>query len=113
MERKMSKYSFQIQACIMEAMSKHNKIMPGPRFNTIDGNILSIVKSFHDSNTTFFMSNKQLANITISDPSTVQRSIDRLVCAGLLKRETSYTTGKQQRILIYQKDQVQKLLELV
>lgn len=109
----MSKYSFQIQACIMEAMSKHNKIIPGQRFNTIDGNILSVVKSFHDSGTDFFMSNKQLANITISDPSTVQRSIDRLVCAGLLKKETSYATGKLQRILIYQEDEVQKLLELI
>lgn len=113
MERKMSKYSFQIQACIMEAMSKHNKIMPGPRFNTIDGNILSIVKSFYDSGSVFFMSNQQLANITISSQSAVKRSIDRLLQAGLIKKENHYVAGKPQRILIYQQDEVQKMLDLV
>ena len=86
--------------------------MPGPRFNTIDGNILNLVRSFDRTNAKFYMSNKQLSDIMIADPSTIQRSIDRLIAAGLLKKEILYMGSKPQRLLLYQKEAVQRLLEL-
>lgn len=108
----MSKYNYNISTDITCAMSKYNKIMPGTRFNTIDGNILSLVRSFARTNTKFYMSNKQLAEIMIADPSTIQRSVDRLIAAGLLAKEIIYIGPKPQRLLIYQKDAVKKLLDL-
>lgn len=108
----MSKYNYNISTEITCAMSKHNKIMPGPRFNAIDGNILNLVRSFARTNTKFYMSNKQLAEIMIADPSTIQRSIDRLIAAGFLKKEILYISSKPQRLLLYQTEAVQKLLDL-
>ena len=108
----MSKYNYNISTDITCAMSKYNKIMPGSRFNTIDGNILNLVRSFDRTNTKFYISNKQLAEIMIADPSTVQRSIDRLIAAGLLTKEITYIGQKPQRLLLYQKEAVQKLLNL-
>lgn len=108
----MSKYNYNICTDITAAMSKHNKIMPGARFNTLDGNILSLVRSFARTNTKFYMSNKQLAEIMIADPSTIQRSIDRLIATGLISKEIIYIGSKPQRLLLYQHDAVQKLLDL-
>jgi hypothetical protein len=108
----LSKYNYNISAEITCAMSKHNKIMPGSRFSTIDGNILSLVRSFARTDTKFYMSNKQLAEIMIADPSTIQRSIDKLITAGLLTKEIIYIGPKPQRLLTYQEDAVKKLLEL-
>ena len=108
----MSKYNYNISTDITCAMSKHNKIMPGTRFTTIDGNILSLVRSFARTDTEFYMSNKQLAEIMIADPSTIQRSIDRLIAAKLLNKEIIYINAKPQRLLTYQHDAVQALLAL-
>lgn len=108
----MSKYNYNISTDITCAMSKYNKIMSGVRFNIIDGNILNLVRSFARTNTKFYMSNRQLAEIMIADPSTIQRSIDRLVSLGLLKKEIIYVGPKPQRLLTYQKDAVQQLLNL-
>lgn len=108
----MKQYNYNIPTNITRAMSKHNKIMPGTRFNTIDGNILSLVRSFYCTETKFYMSNKELAEIMIADPSTIQRSIDRLLAAGLLTKEVTYINAKPQRLLIYQQAAVQRLLEL-
>lgn len=108
----MSKYNYNISTEITCAMSKYNKIMPGTRFSTLDGNILNLVRSFDRTNAKFYMSNKQLAEIMIADPSTIQRSIDRLIAAGLLQKEILYMGPKPQRLLTYQKEAVQKLLNL-
>ena len=108
----MSKYNYNISTEITCAMSKHNKIMPGSRFNTIDGNILSLVRSFARTDSKFYMSNKQIAEIMIADPSTIQRSIDKLIAAKLLTKEIIYVNAKPQRLLTYQHDAVQALLAL-
>lgn len=108
----LKEYNYNIPINITRAMSKHNKIMPGTRFNTIDGNILSLVRSFHCTETKFYMSNKELAEIMIADPSTIQRSIDRLLAAGLLTKEVTYINARPQRLLIYQPEAVLKLLNL-
>ena len=105
-------YNYKIHTDITRAMNKYNKIMTGPRFNTIDGNILNLIKSFSETNTKFFMSNKELGEIMIADPSTIQRSIDRLIAVGLVQKEIIYIGAKPQRLLTYQNDAVQKLLEL-
>ena len=105
-------YNYNIHTDIARAMSRHNKIMTGPRFNTLDGNILNLIRSFTESNAKFYMSNKELAEIMIADPSTIQRSIDRLIAVGLVTKEIIYIAAKPQRLLTYQKDEVQKLLAL-
>lgn len=109
----MADYTYLTHTNISYAMDKYNKIMPGTKFKIIDSCILNIVKSFSENNAQFFMSNEELGRITLSNASTVQRSVDRLVAAGLLKKENTYAAGKPQRILVYQKSNVQKLLDLV
>lgn len=105
-------YNYSVQTNITRALNKHNKIMLSPRFSTLDGNILCLIKSFSQNDTKFFMSNKELADIMIADPSTIQRSIDRLVAAQLINKEIIYIAAKPQRLLTYNKDAVNKLLEL-
>lgn len=105
-------YNYKIHMDITSAMSKYNKIMLGPRFNTLDGNILNLVRSFAETDTKFFMSNKELGKIMIADPSTIQRSIDRLIAAELITKEIIYIGSKPQRLLTYHPDAVQKLINL-
>ena len=108
----MKTYNYNISTDITSAMSKYNKIMTGQRFNTLDANILSLIRSFARTDTRFFMSNKELADVMVADPSTVQRSIDRLIAVGLVNKEIIYIGSRPQRILTYQQDAVKKLLEL-
>lgn len=108
----MKTYNFSISTDITAAMSKYNKTMPGSRFNTIDGNILNLVRSFARTGTKFYMSNKELAEIMIADPSTVQRSIDRLIAVGLLSKEIAYIGSKSYRFLTYQEKAVKELLNM-
>jgi len=103
-------YNYNINKTITRAMSKYNKIMTGPRLTTLDGNILNLIRSFSETKTKFFISNKELGEIMIADPSTVQRSVDRLIAVGLVQKEIIYVGSKPQRILTYQKDVVQKKL---
>ena len=105
-------YNYNIQTEITKALTKYNRIMPGPRFNTLDGNILNLVRSFSETNTPFYMSNKELSEVMTADPSTIQRSIDRLVNAGLLSKEITYSNSKQHRMLTYVPQAVQNLIDL-
>ena len=106
-------YNYNIHTDITRAMSKYNKIMMGPRFNTLDGNILNLIRSFTESGAKFYMSNKELAETMTADPSTIQRSVDRLIAVGLVSKEIIYIASKPQRHLVYQKEAVQnKLLDL-
>lgn len=105
-------YNFKFHTNISRAMSNYNKIMTGPRFSTLDASILCLVKSFYDSNTKFYMSNKELAEIMIADPSTIQRSIDRLIAVGLVTKEIIYVGPRPQRILTYAADAVSALFKL-
>ena len=103
-------YSYLVYTDISRAMHQYNRTIIGSRLNIMDANILSIVKSFSESGTNFFMSNKELGDITISDASTVQKSINRLIGIGLLKKETIYDGKRPRRVLIYQADAVNHLL---
>lgn len=103
-------YSYLVYTDISRAMNQYNRTITGSRLNIIDANILSIVKSFSESGTNFFMSNKELADITISDASTVQKAINRLITIGLLKKETAYDGQRPRRVLIYQTDAVKRFL---
>jgi predicted transcriptional regulator len=47
------------------------------------------------------MSNKELAQILIADPSTIQRSIDRLVQTELITKKIVYVDNRPKRVLIY------------
>jgi DNA-binding MarR family transcriptional regulator len=108
----MKTYNFKIHTNITKAMSKYNKMMPGQRFNTMDAVILNLVKSFFESNTKFYISNKELGDIMVADPSTVQRSIDRLIAAKLIAKEIVYVGQKPQRLLSYKPEAVNELFEL-
>jgi predicted transcriptional regulator len=107
----MEDYNFRMYTNITKAMNNHNKIMTGPRFNTLDAAILNLIKSFKDSNTSFFISNKELGEIMVADPSTVQRSVDRLANAGLIKKENIYVGNKPQRRLIYMPEATEQFLK--
>lgn len=108
----MNNYNFRVYTNINRAMSNHNKIMMGPSFNTLDASILNLIKSFSDSNVKFFMSNKELSEIMVADPATVQRSVDRLFAAHLITKEIVYNGHQKRRVLTYQPEAVNKLLTL-
>ena len=109
----MSTFNFQIHSNILYALNKHNEIMVGPRLTLLDASILSLAKSFYETNNKLFMSNKELGKLFLSDPGTVQRSIDRLVEYNLLKKEKEYIGHKQRRYLVYQPDAMQNIIELI
>lgn len=108
----MPNYNFRMYTDITRSMDHYNKIMAGPRFNTLDAAILNLIKSFYDSKSKFFISNKELGEIMVADPSTVQRSVDRLTKAGLIKKEIIYFGNKPQRLLTYLPEATEKLIEL-
>lgn len=105
-------FNFQIHSTIMYALSKHNDLLPNPRLTFLDGAILCLAKSFYESDSKLYMSNKELSKLFLSDPGTIQRSIDRLVAAGLLSKEKEYVGSKQRRYLTYKPDAVGNLLDL-
>lgn len=106
-------YNFQMHSKILYALNKHNDLIPSPHLTILDAAILSLAKSFHETGNNLFMSNKELGKLLLSDPGTVQRSIDRLITAGLLKKEKEYISGKPRRHLLYQSDAVQRLYDLL
>lgn len=105
----MKSYNFNVQTNITKAMSLYNKTQSKVRFTTLDAMILNLVRSFSESKTEFFMSNKELGQIMIADPSTVQRSVDRLVDKELITKKIVYVDNRPKRVLNYQKEKVGEL----
>lgn len=97
----MKSYNFNVRTDITRSMNAYNKTQSEIRFNTLDAVLLNLIRSFSESNTEFYMSNKELAQILIADPSTVQRSIDRLVQTELITKKIVYVDNRPKRVLIY------------
>jgi DNA-binding MarR family transcriptional regulator len=97
----------------MHALNKHNDLLPDPRLTLLDGAILCLAKSFYETDQKLFMSNKELGKLFLSDPGTIQRSIDRLSTAGLISKEKEYIASKQRRYITYKPEAVQNLLNLM
>lgn len=106
-------FNFQIHSSIMHALNNHNNLLPSPRLTFLDGAILCLAKSFYEADRKLYMSNKELSKLFLSDPCTIQRSIDRLITAGLLSKEKEYIASKQRRYLTYKPEAVNNLLNLV
>lgn len=106
-------FNFKIHSSIMHALNKHNDLLPSARLTLLDGAILCLAKSFYETDQKLFMSNKELGKLLLSDPGTIQRSIDRLTAAGLITKEKEYIASKQRRYLTYKPDAVGNLLNLV
>ena len=96
----------------MYALNKHNNIIPGERLTFLDGALLCFVKSFQDRQQKFYMSNKELSKLFISNESTIQRSINRLISMKLLCSEKVYCGQQPRRYLTYNAWTLQELLEL-
>ena len=105
----MKSYNFNVHTDITRAMSHYNKTQSKIRFTTLDATLLNLVRSFSDSKTEFYMSNKELSQILIADPSTIQRSVDKLVDTKLISKKITYVNNKPKRILSYQEDHVGEL----
>ena len=106
-------FNFQMHSTIMHAMHKHNDLLPNPRLTLLDATILCLAKSFYETDRKLYMSNKELSKLLLSDPGTIQRSIDRLVEAGLISKEKEYIASKQRRYLTYKPEAIQNLLNLM
>ena len=91
-------------------MSIYNKTQSKIRFTTLDATLLNLIRSFSETKTEFYMSNKELGQILIADPSTIQRSIDKLVDSALIKKQVVYVNNRPKRVLSYQTDKVGELL---
>ena len=105
----MKSYNFNVRTDITRAMSHYNKTQSKIRFTTLDAALLNLVRSFSESKTEFYMSNKELSQILIADPSTIQRSVDKLVDTKLISKKITYVNNKPKRILSYQEDHVGEL----
>lgn len=108
----MKSYNFNVRTDITRSMNAYNKTQSEIRFNTLDAVLLNLIRSFSESNTEFYMSNKELAQILIADPSTVQRSVDRLVKSELITKKIVYVNNRPKRVLVYEKDNVQEVLNV-
>ena len=106
----MKNYNFNIRTDINRAMSIYNKTQSKIRFTTLDATLLNLIRSFSETKTEFYMSNKELGQILIADPSTIQRSIDKLVDSALIKKQVVYVNNRPKRVLSYQTDKVGELL---
>lgn len=106
----MKNYNFNVRTDINRAMSVYNKTQSKVRFTTLDATLLNLIRSFSETKTEFYMSNKELGQILIADPSTVQRSIDKLVDSELIEKQVVYVNNRPKRVLSYQKDKVGELL---
>lgn len=91
-------------------MSIYNKTQSKIRFTTLDATLLNLIRSFSETKTEFYMSNKELGQILIADPSTIQRSIDKLVDSALIKKQVVYVNNRPKRVLSYQTDKIGELL---
>lgn len=108
----MKNYNFNVRTDITRSMNAYNKTQSKIRFNTLDAILLNLIRSFSESNTEFYMSNKELAQIMVADPSTVQRSVDRLVDTDLIGKKVVYVNNRPKRVLSYQKDNVEEVLDV-
>ena len=108
----MKNYNFNIRTDINRAMSIYNKTQSKIRFTTLDATLLNLLRSFSETKTEFYMSNKELGQILIADPSTVQRSIDKLVDIKLVIKKVIYADNRPKRILAYQKKNVEEVLRI-
>lgn len=106
-------FNFQMHSTIMHALNKHNDLLPSSRLTLVDATILCLAKSFYETDRKLYMSNKELSKLLLSDPGTIQRSIDRLVAAGLISKEKEYVASKQRRYLTYKPEAIQNLLNLM
>ena len=91
-------------------MSIYNKTQSKIQFTTLDATLLNLIRSFSETKTEFYMSNKELGQILIADPSTIQRSIDKLVDSALIKKQVVYVNNRPKRVLSYQTDKISELL---
>lgn len=106
-------FNFQIHSTVMYALNRRNELIPGPKLTILDAAILSLAKSFHETNNHLYMSNKELGRLLLSDPTTIQRSIDRLSEANLITKDKEYIGNKPRRYLTYKPEAVQRLLDLM
>lgn len=94
-----------------EAFQIYNNIMPGERFTLIDYNILSLVRSFHDSNRDFYMNNEQLASMFYACEKTIRSSINRLCKFEFLTKQNIDNNRLKGRYLIYNAAKVQTFID--
>lgn len=105
-------YSFLIFSNIMYAIDKHNNIIPGERMTLLDGALLCLVKSFQDRGQKFYMSNKELSKLFVSNESTIQRSLKRLISMQLLSSEKIYYGQQPRRYLTYNEVELKRFIEM-
>lgn len=108
----MKSYNFNVRTDITRAMSVYNKNQSKVRFTTLDAALLNLIRSFSESKTEFYMSNKELGQILIADPSTVQRSVDKLVNTKMIIKKVIYVDNRPKRVLAYQKENVEETLHI-
>ena len=106
-----SNYTFLIHSDIMHAINKHNNIMPGERLTFLDGALLCFIKSFQDKGQKFYMSNKELSKLFISNESTIQRSINRMISMQLLSSEKVYFGQTPRRYLTYNAWTIEEMIK--
>ena len=104
-------FHFKIYSNFLAAAHINNTIMPDPKISLLDCNILSLVRSFHDSNRHCYMTNEQLAKIFLSCEKTIKTSLNRLYWRGFVASEqVPYESGKK-RILVYRPQEVEKFIQ--
>ena len=102
-------FVYTISSKISQAMNISNQYNQTD-FTLVDCAILCLAKSFHKTESDFYMSNQQLAVNLLTSERTIQRAVNRLCGMGLLKKEIIRVNTTSRRKLIFQVNAVQAFI---
>lgn len=98
-------FHFKIYSSLLAAAHINNTTMTDEKITMLDCNILSLIRSFHDSGKQFYMTNEQLAKTFLTSERTIKTSLNRLYWRGFIKSQ-----GTKKRILVYDADEVDQFV---
>ena len=89
---------------LIDAMASHKN-----KFTLVDARIINLVRSYSRTGQTFFASNQYLAEKCFTTPSTIQKSINKLISYNLIIKTMEYPNGHKKRTLVYNEEAAEQL----
>lgn len=105
---KFIRYDEEIADAMAVFNELHKKDAARNKFTVVDAFILSLVHSYHYTNSRCFASNKYIASKVLTTEPTVQKSINKLSDMNFIDRKAAYNNGTKHRVLIYNEEAVEK-----
>lgn len=103
-------FHFKVYSSLLNAAYINNTTTTDEKISMLDCNILSLIRSFHDSKKQCYMTNEQLAKTFLVTERTIQSSLSRLYWRGFIKSEQIKHDGVNKRVLFYQENAVKNFI---